>query len=215
MPCNPIGGRMTQHLPVNGPISHLGPFWSYARRPLIAGALVIHFVIGILCFLQPPCALLEIPVVAAMVGLYQNLDLSQTWRMFAPPSQTHDEIQYAMQLPGGWTPLLPMDQFLAEQSSGRTLLPRGYLRVANQFRHPIFQKPQLKDEIFYFQYFQAMAAFFCFGDGRIPDLQTIRFYSVTSGIEPFFKAGADGKPFPQAKDFDRTEALYERGCQAR
>ena len=189
--------------------------WSRIRRPLIAGALVIHFATGILCFLQPPCALLEVPALATFIAAYQNLDLAQTWRMFAPPSQTSDEVQLSMQLNGGWTPLIPLDGFLVEQGTGRTFLPRGYLRLANHFRHPIFQKKRLQDELFYFQYFQAMSAFFCFGDGEVPHLEKIRFYSVTKGIEPFFRLDNQGHPLPEAKDFDSIEALYERSCEVR
>ena len=189
--------------------------WRRVRRPLIASFLIIHFATGILCFLQPPCALLDVPALAGLISVYQNLDLAQTWRMFAPPSQTLEEVQYSMQLNGGWTPLLPLDQFLIEQGSGRTFLPRGYLRLANHFRHPLFQKKRLKDEVFYFQYFQAMAAFFCFGDGKIPQLEKVRFYSVVKGIDPFFRVNEEGHPMPKARDFDSTEALYERSCAAR
>ena len=189
---------MTQLLPFDRYLCQCRHSWSYVRRPLIAGALIIHFITGVLCFLQPPCALLEVPAVAGLISLYQNLDLAQTWRMFAPPSQTVDEVHYSMQLPEGWTGLLPLENFLVEQAADRTVLPRGYLRVANQFRHPIFQKKRLKDDIFYFQYLQAMAAFFCFGDGHIPNLRTIRFYSVTKGVDPFFAIGPDGHSFTQS-----------------
>ncbi len=193
----------------------VGRLWTRMRRPLIASAVVIHFVLGILCFLQPPCALLEAPGVAALVGTYQDLDLAQTWRMFAPPSQTIDEVHFSAELPDGWTKLLPLENFLVEQGAGRTVLPRGYLRLANHFRHPIFQKKKLKDEVFYFQYFQALAAFFCYGDGAIPQLRKIRFYSVTKGIEPFFSSDGAGHPLPKASDFNQVEALYERSCQTR
>lgn len=196
-------------------VSHPWPtyLWKRLRRLAIGSAVVIHFILGTLCFLQPPCALFEIPLLASMVSAYQSLDLGQTWRMFAPPSQTIDEIGFSAQLPDGWTKLLPMERFLTEEGAGRFILPRGYLRVANYFRHPIFQKKKLADEPFYFQYFQAMAAFYCFGDGAIPHMRKIRFYSITRGVPPFFATGADGHPFPKASDFDRTEALYERSCE--
>ena len=193
----------------------LTSLWKRTRRRVIASAVVIHFVLGTLCFLQAPCALLEVPLVATLVSAYQSLDLSQTWRMFAPPSQTIDEIGFSAELPQGWTRLLPMEQFLAEEGAGRLLLPRGYLRVANYFRHPIFQKKKLRDEPFYFQYFQAMAAFYCFGDGAIPNMRRIRFYSITRGIPPFFATDGSGHPLPKASDFDRVEALYERSCEVR
>jgi hypothetical protein len=193
----------------------LTSFWMRVRRPVIASAVAIHFLLGTLCFLQPPCALLEVPLLASLVRTYQDLDFSQTWRMFAPPSQTIDEIGFSAQLADGWTKLLPMENFLAEEGAHRFLLPRGYLRVANYFRHPIFQKKKLTDEPFYYQYFQSMAAFYCFGDGAIPHLRKIRFYSITRGIPPFFPTDAAGHPLPKASDFNRVEALYERSCEAR
>ncbi len=186
--------------------------WLRIRRPFIAACLTVHFGTGLLCFLRPPCALLEIKPVAKLVDCYKDLDLAQTWRMFAPPSQTKDEVQFAVEMPGGWTSLLPLDHFLVEQGTGRMLLPPGYLRIANHFRHPNFQKQRLQDEIFYYQYFQSMSAFYCFGDGSIPAMKAIRFYSVSRGLAPFYERDGDGHALPKASDYNKVEALYERRC---
>jgi hypothetical protein len=190
-------------------------FWHRTRKPLIGGCVFVHFLIGLLCFVEPPAALLELPALAGTVELYKNYDFSQTWRMFAPPSQTIDEMGYSMEFAGGWTRLLPADQFLEEQGKGRFILPRGYLRLANHLRHPIFKEKKLKDEPFYFLYFQEMSAFYCFGDGAIPGLKSIRFYSVVKGIPPFFPTDGHGHPLPKAEDYDKVEALYQRRCDDR
>jgi hypothetical protein len=190
-------------------------FWRRARKPLIGTCVALHFLIGLLCFIEPPAALLEIPGMPQTLELYRLADFPQTWRMFAPPSQTIDEMGYAMELPGGWTPLLPADKFLEEQARGHFFLPRGYLRLANHLRHPIFKEKRLKDEPFYFLYFQEMSAFYCFGDGAIPGLKAIRFYSIVKGIPPFFATDGKGHALPKAEEYDKIEALYERRCNDR
>lgn len=187
-------------------------FWKGARRPLIGVCVSLHFLIGLLCFLEPPAAVLEIPGLPAAIEFYKMRDFPQTWRMFAPPSQTVDEMAYSLQFAGGWTPLLPAQRFLEEQGEGRFFLPRGYLRLANHLRHPIFQEKRLTEEPFYLLYFQEMSAFFCFGDGAIPGLQAVRFYSSVKGIPPFFATDGKGHALPKAEDYDMIEALYERRC---
>jgi hypothetical protein len=190
-------------------------FWQRIRKPLIGSCVALHFLLGLLCFVEPPAAVLEVPGVPQALDFYRLRDFSQTWRMFAPPSQTIDEMGYSLQFSGGWTPLLPANKFLEEQGTGRLFLPRGYLRLANHLRHPIFREKRLKDEPFYLLYFQEMSAFLCFGDGAIPGLEAIRFYSVVKGIPPFFATDGRGHALPTAEEYDKVEALYERRCDDR
>lgn len=190
-------------------------FWKGVRKPVIGTCVALHFLVGLLCFVEPPAAVLEVPGLPVALEFYRLRDFSQTWRMFAPPSQTIDDMGYSMEFASGWTPLLPADKFLKEQGEGRFFLPRGYLRLANHLRHPIFQKEKLRDEPFYFLYFQEMSSFFCFGDGAIPGLKAIRFYSVVKGIPPFFETDSQGHSLPKAEEYDKTEALYERQCEDR
>ena len=182
-------------------------------RAAIASGVVLHFVIGTLCFAKPPSALLEVPGVAALVDTYRRFDFAQTWRMFAPPSQTIDELGYALRLPGGWTPLQRFDGFLRSQVKGRFTLPRGFIRVADHLRHPFLQKQELEEQPFMFHYFQQLGAFFCFGDGAVPELLGIRFYSIVRGVPPFFARDGEGHALPAARDFDKIEALYQRDCE--
>jgi hypothetical protein len=188
--------------------------WQRTRKPIIALAVLLHFAIGLCCFAVRPSALLDIPGLSRATDLYLRLDFPQTWRMFAPPSQTQDEIGYALRFEAGWTKLKSFDDFLKETVSGRTLLPRGYIRVADHLRHPTLRK-KLKDEPFYLHYFQQMSAFFCFGDGAIPGLKTIRFYSISKGVAPFFADDGRGHAFPKASDYDQVSALYQRDCEDR
>jgi hypothetical protein len=189
--------------------------WTRVRRPLIGAAVAGHFAFGLLCFIQAPSALLEIPGLPSVLERYKRYDFPQTWRMFAPPSQTLDELGYALEFENGWTDLLRLNRFLEEQGAGRRFLTRGYIRIADHFRHPVFRRASLKEEPFYFHYFQQLSAFFCFGDGAIPDLKSIRFYSIVKGVPPFFKTDARGQPAPKAEDFDKIEALYQRDCRDR
>jgi hypothetical protein len=171
--------------------------------------------VGLLCFQRAPSAVLEVPGLGELLEFYKLHDFAQTWRMFAPPSQTVDEVGYAFKLKDGWTPLLPANQFLQEQASGRVLLPTGYIRLANHLRHPIFTERRLKDEPFYVLYFQELSGFFCFGDGAIQGLESIRFYSIVKGVPPFFETDGHGHPLPRAEEYDKIEALYERRCDDR
>lgn len=193
----------------------LSGLWKQIRKPLIGTCVALHFLIGLLCFVESPAAVLELPGLPAVLEFYRLRDFPQTWRMFAPPSQTIDDMAYSMELAEGWTPLLPADRFLQEQGEGRFFLPRGYLRLANHLRHPIFLEKKLVDEPFYLLYFQEMSAFFCFGDGVIPGLKAVRFYSVVKGIPPFFPTDGKGNALPKAEEYDMIEALYERRCEDR
>jgi hypothetical protein len=189
--------------------------WRRVRRPLIGGAVAGHFALGLLCFAQAPSALLEIPGLPQVLERYKRYDFPQTWRMFSPPSQTIDELGYAFEFPTGWTDLLRMNSFLEEQAQGRVFLTRGYIRIADHFRHPVFRRERLVDEPFYFHYFQQLSAFFCFGDGMIPGLKTVRFYSIVKGVPPFFATDSAGHALPKAEDFNKVEALYQRECRDR
>lgn len=189
--------------------------WRRIRNRVIGCGVFLHFAIGLLCFMQPPSALLEIPGVPPLIELYGRWDFPQTWRMFAPPSQTVDEIGYALEFKGGWTDLLLLSEFLKEQAAGRVVLPRGYIRVADHLRHPVLRRKRLEDEPFYFHYFQQLSAFFCFGDGALPGLEAIRFYSVSKGLPPFFSDDGRGNPLPAAGDYDKVMPLYERACSDR
>src|SRR5262245_38807831 len=140
-----------------------GPAFERARRALIAAAVTLHFALGTLCFAKPPSALLELPGLAPVLDLYRQLDFAQTSRMFAPPSQTIDELGYALRLPGGWTPMQGFDGFLRAQARGRFTLPRGFIRVADHLRHPFLPNRPLREQPFMFHYFQQLSAFFCFG----------------------------------------------------
>ena len=182
------------------------------RKGGIATCVALHFVIGTLCFAKAPSALLEVPGVATMVDVYERFDFAQTWRMFAPPSQTIDELGYALELPGGWTPLKRFDVLLRRHVQKRFTLPRGYIRVADHLRHPFLTKSALKDQPFFFHYFQQLGTFFCFGDGAVPGLRRIRFYSIVQGVPPFFSRDGAGHSMPLARDYDKTQALYERDC---
>ncbi len=186
------------------------------RRPLIAGAVAAHFAAGMLCFVQPGSPLARIPGVMRAAAVYERAGFPQTWRMFAPPSQRDYQIGYALHFDGGWTPMLMLDRFLRDEAVGRVLLPRGYIRVANHLRHPVFRKARLADEPFFWSYFQGLSAFFCFGDGAVPGLRAVRFYSVVHGIAPFPRrgaagAGGRGRP-PATADIDEVTPLYEREC---
>jgi hypothetical protein len=186
--------------------------WCEIRKPVIGLAVFLHFTFGLSCFLEPPSIFLRIPGLPQILDWYERHDFSQTWRMFAPPSQTIDEIGYSLEFENGWTQILYLNEYLKEEGAGRFILPRGYLRLANHLRHPVFKKSRLEEEPFYFYYFQQLGAFFCFGDGAIPGLKAIRFYSVTSGVPPFFEKDSHGHPLPKAEDYNKVEALYERRC---
>src|SRR4029453_8899279 len=80
----------------------LASAWAVVRRPVIGLAVFSHFLIGLLCFFDSPNALLEVPGVAPVVAFYRRNDFGQTWRMFAPPSQTIDEIGISLKFEGGW-----------------------------------------------------------------------------------------------------------------
>jgi hypothetical protein len=193
----------------------IGRAWRTVRRPLIGSVVAAHFALGLLCFVQAPSALLDIPGLPWILERYKRYDFPQTWRMFAPPSQTIDELGYAFEFDDGWTDLLRVNTFLEEQARNRVFLTRGYIRIADHFRHPVFRRPRLVDEPFYFHYFQQLSAFFCFGDGAIPRLKGVRFYSIVRGVPPFFPTTPDGKPVPRAEDYDKVEALYQRECSDR
>lgn len=189
--------------------------WARVRKPVIGCAVVVHFTLGLLCFLPEPCALWEVPGLQRMTYAYDVAEFAQTWRMFAPPSQCHYEIGYSLKFKDGWTKLLPLDAILEEQGRGRRILPRGYIRLANHLRHPLLKQQSLREQPYFFHYFQQLSAFFLFGDGAIPGVQAVRFYSVVKGIDPFFEKDSEGKPSPKAEDYNRIEPLYERSVDER
>lgn len=188
--------------------------WRRVRMAVIGSCVTFHFVVGTLCFAKAPSGLLEIPFAAALVDVYERFDFAQTWRMFAPPSQTIDELGYALRVRGGWTPMQRFDQLLRPHVHDRFTLPRGFIRVADHVRHPFLTDAPLIRQPFFFHYFQQLGAFFCKGRGAIPGLERIRFYSIVRGVPPFFTHDGAGHPLPTARDYDKVEALYERACEA-
>lgn len=195
--------------------SRIAGAWRRVRKPVIGCYVLAHFAFGLLCFLPHPCVLWEVPGVEKITQAYDVADLAQTWRMFAPPSQSHYEIGYSLKFKEGWTKMLFLESILEEEGAGRVILPRGYLRLSTHLRHPSLKQQPLDQQPFFFHYFQQLSAYFLFGDGRIPGVEAIRFYSVVKGIEPFFEKNADGKPSPKASDYDRVEPLYERAIEDR
>jgi hypothetical protein len=189
--------------------------WHRIRKPVIASGVLLHFLFGLLCFVEYPSPLLKVPGMPLILDWYQRHDFSQTWRMFAPPSQTLDEVGYSLRFPQGWTHLLYLNEYLKQEGAGTVILPRGYLRIANHLRQPVFRKPKLQDEPFYFLYYQQLSAFFCYGDGALSGLQAIRFYTVTKGVPPFTETDGHGHKLPRAGDYDKREAVYERNCADR
>jgi hypothetical protein len=189
--------------------------WQRGRKPIIAGFTALHFGFGLLCFVESPSFLAEIPGVEEVTYLYDQAGFPQTWRMFSPPSQCIYEIGYSLKFSEGWTPLMSFDDILREQTEGRWFLPQGYIRLANHFRHPQFKHKHLAEEPFHHYYFQQLAAFFLFGDGRIDGIEAIRFYSIVKGVPPFFETDEEGHSMPKAEDFDKVEPLYERSINDR
>ena len=182
--------------------------WRRLRRPLIATAVLLHFVVGVLCFAAPPSALLEVAAVDAAVRTYDRLGLAQTWRMFAPPARAVYTIGYALRFDDGWSDLLALDDIAADRARGRFILPRGQVRLGNQLRHPNLIKPSLDDEPYYRHLFQQFAAFYCRGAGAVPGLRAIRFYSRITPIEPFFP---DDPAAPAVRD-PVIRPIYHREC---
>jgi len=196
--------------------SHIHHVWETGRKPVIGLAVALHFAIGLACFARTPSALRELPGLSQLTDFYIRHDFPQTWRMFAPPSQTIDEIGYALKFEGGWSQLLRADDFVRQYCAGGLLAPRGCLRLSDQFRHPMLKNERLdKDDVFYRHYFQQLSAYFCFGDGAISGLRAIRFYSIARGVAPFFEKDDKGRALPHAKDFDHVIALYQRSCEDR
>lgn len=189
--------------------------WRRCRKPLITGFVGLHFAFGLLCFVEKPCFLAEIPGVEEVTYIYDQAGFPQTWRMFSPPSQCIYEIGYSLKFEGGWTPLYSFDDLLRNQTKGHRMLPQGYIRLANHFRHPTFKRKHLEEEPFLYFYFQQLAAFFLYGDGRIEGVLAIRFYSVVKGVPPFFEKDEEGNALPVAADYDKVEPLYERSIDDR
>ena len=196
-------------------LSNLHRVWEPARKPLIGLLVALHFAIGLACFARTPSALRELPGLSRLTDFYIRYDFTQTWRMFAPPSQTIDEIGYSLRFAGGWSPLLRADDFIREYCASSAILPRGCLRLSDQFRHPMLKNKRLEKDVFYRHYFQQLSAYFCFGDGAIPGLEAIRFYSIARGVDPFFDKDEQGRALPRAEAFDHVIALYQRACEDR
>lgn len=195
--------------------SSIAALWTRIRKFVIGWGVVLHFALGLLCFLPEPCVLWEVPGLQRMTYAYDVAEFAQTWRMFAPPSQSHYEIGYSLKFKDGWTKLLSLDAILEEQGRGRRILPRGYIRLANHLRHPLLKQEPLQQQPYFFHYFQQLSAFFLFGDGAVPGVQAVRFYSVVKGIDPFFEKDSEGKPLPKAADYNRIVPLYERSVDER
>lgn len=196
--------------------TQIARLWTATRKPLIGCLVALHFALGLTCLARKPSALRELPWVARLTDIYLRYDFPQTWRMFAPPSQTVDEIGYALQFADGWSQIVHADSFIRQYCSGGPLLPRGCIRLSDQFRHPLLKNDnRLGDDIFYRHYFQQLSAFFCFGDGAIPGLKAIRFYSLATGVAPFFEKNERGQAQPQADAFNHVTALYQRACEDR
>ena len=161
---------------------------------------------------KPPGSLGRVEALSRVTTYYHRMGLAQTWRMFAPPSSSNYEIGYALEFDGGWSELLSLDDILQDRTGDRIILPRGQIRLGNHLRHPVFRKQRLDEEPFFRHYFPQLAAFYCFGDGRIDGLKKIRFYSIIRPIAPFFPP-EEGEPAPSTEPIIR--ALYERGCDDR
>ena len=185
------------------------------RRVLIGSAVALHFAVGLLCNAGPTSVLLRIPGVAEAVAAYHVAGLPQTWRMFAPPAENLYELQASLKFAGGWSDLVSLDRYLVTEGEGRFFLPRGYLRVANHMRHPIFRKDRLEEEPFFWNHLQQMSAFFCKGAGRIEGLEAIRIYSVVTALGPLFELDAHGEPVPSIEGEQQISPIYERECSDR
>lgn len=185
------------------------------RRVLIGSAVTLHFAIGLLCNVRPPSVLLRVPGVSEAIAAYHLAGFPQTWRMFAPPAENLYELQASLKFSGGWTDLVTLDQYLVTQGEDRILLPRGYIRVANHMRHPIFRKDKLEDEPFFWNHMQQLSAFFCFGAGRIEGLEAIRIYSVVTALGPLFETDPMGEPVKSIAGEQQVSPIYERECRER
>lgn len=178
---------------------------------MVGGLVALHFTVGLLCFASKPSALLEIAPLKFAVRWYGSLGYAQTWRMFAPPARAVYQIGYALRFEGGWSELLLLDDIAVERGRGRFILPRGQIRLGNQLRHPNLVKPSLDDEPYFRHFFQQLAAFYCFGDGAIPELRAIRFYTVITPITPFHP---DDPALPPERE-RVVKAIYQRECADR
>lgn len=185
------------------------------RRILIGSAVTLHFAIGLLCNVGPDSVVIRVPGVSQAVAAYHVAGFPQTWRMFAPPAENLYELEASLRFEGGWTDLIRLDQYLVTEGVGKVFLPRGYIRVANHMRHPIFRKERLEDEPFFWNHLQQMSAFFCFGAGRIEGLEAIRIYSVVTALPPLFDQDSRGGPVESIAGKKQVSPIYERDCDER
>lgn len=185
------------------------------REPLIFGAVLVHFVLGLLAGLPSRSKIRDIPVLGRLCALYHGLNWTQRWSMFAPPAQANQDLQYSVLLPSGWTPLISVEKIILERSYGRLILPRGAFRVLVHLRQNNQDLPTRKVGVSSVRahYYEKLCDFYCRGAGKIPDAVKIRLYFVSKGIPPFFEMDENGDPSPPASDWDSQVPLYEQTCQ--
>ena len=189
--------------------------WQRVRRPLIAVLAAVVLLGSPLNHVPKHSALLRWPVFAQVLAFNRTLELTQHWKMFAPPGRAAAALGAAFLMPDGWTDVVLLTQLVNRRDPGQLTSRRGEGRVHNVLRsHSRMDRPGDGMSLSRQLYFENLGAFYCVGLGKIEDLISVRFYLVKRGIEPFYPKDEDGHPNPSAESLNERLALYELDCAA-
>lgn len=186
------------------------------QHPLIAVVVTAHFALGLLACLPRNSLAWSLPVFRELGTFYSSNRLDQSWKMFSPPPRVKESVEYSLHLPGGWTGLIPLNAFAADQVKRRLVQPRGMFRVM------AFSRAISSDRIpggvtetsARALYYQQLSDYFCRGDGHVPGLVGIRFYMVGSRVPHFSDTDKYGRPLRAISEDDFQYPLYEQDCAA-
>jgi hypothetical protein len=185
------------------------------RRPLIALLAAVVLLGSPLNHVPKHSPLLRWPVFAQVRAFNQAFDLTQNWKMFAPPGRAAAALGAAFLMPDGWTDVVLLTELVNRREPGQLTARRGEARVHNVLRsHARMDRPGdglgLSRQLF----FENLGLFYCMGIGQIDGLVSVRFYLVRRGLQPFYAKDEDGDPFPTADQLHERVALYELDCAA-
>jgi hypothetical protein len=173
-----------------------------------------HFALGLFACLPRNSKIWSLPVLRELGNFYRDNRLDQSWSMFAPPPRTKDLVQYSLHLTDGWTSLIPLNSFAADQVRRRFIQPRGMFRVMAFSRSISSDKAPggMTETSARALYYQQLSDYFCRGDGLVPGLVSIRFYIVGSKIPYYLDTDRYGQPLPPISDYNYQLPIYEQEC---
>lgn len=152
-------------------------------------------------------------VADAIITTGEYFGLNQEWSMFAPPPDYNAYITINYQLENGkWSRHeMPFAGKYFIPNYG-FFLPAGVERIATHIRYApddLILSDKKKHRMVFFSKF---ADYYCYGDGKVPNISEIRFYLNFNVMPYMYDKGIDGKRLPPVESYMQRKFIYLKKC---